>query len=75
MLLLDQLRFKILAVFLVLALVMPMVMMPVGAVQAQEKVLLEENVEVLPVEMQEVVELISDLETVVGTNEEIKIIN
>jgi hypothetical protein len=35
--LVNQLRFKVLAVFLVLALVMPMVMMPVGAAQAQEK--------------------------------------
>lgn len=35
MLLVDQLRFKVLAVFLVLALVMPMVMMPVGVARAQ----------------------------------------
>ena len=34
--LVSQLRFKVLAMFLVLALVMPMVMMPVGAAQAQE---------------------------------------
>ena len=34
--LVNQLRFKLLAVFLVLVLVMPMVMMPVGAAQAQK---------------------------------------
>jgi hypothetical protein len=37
MLLVSQLRFRVLAVFAALALVMPMVMMPAGAVQAQEK--------------------------------------
>ena len=38
MLLASQLKFKVLAVLLTLALVIPMVMMPVGAAQAQDKI-------------------------------------